>query len=56
MTLPDVRQLSGDPPNVRHMLRGPLECQGVVGRHSIMSGRPFRMSGSGREALSDVRE
>ena len=36
-------------PNVREWLGCPPECPGVVGM-------PFRMSGSGRESLSDVRE
>ena len=45
-TLPDVRQLSG----------GPSRCLGGVGIRSRMSGRPSRMSGSGWEDFSDVRE
>ena len=64
--LPDVRELSGDPPGCSGVVRGPHECLGVVGRpskkferHSRMSlrgGRQFRMSGSCREALADVQE
>ena len=42
----DVRQLSGGPPGCAE---GPPNCSGVVGW-------PFRMSGSGRETLPDVRE
>ena len=35
-------------PNVREWLGGPPGCPGVFGR-------PFRMSGNGREANLDVR-
>ena len=52
----DVRQLSVGPPDVREAHPAVQEsskhnpgCPGVVGR-------PFRMFGNGREALSDVRE
>ena len=56
---PDVRQLSGDPPDCPGVVGVPPGCLGVVGRLSWMSligGRPFRMSGSCREALPNVRE
>ena len=57
--LKDVREWSGGPPvysivvgsslpEVRECSGGPPECSGVVGR-------PSRMSGSGQEALPDVR-
>ena len=42
----DIQEWSGDPPG----------CPGVVGKPSRMSVRPSRISGSGRETLSDVRE
>ena len=48
-TYPDIREWSGCPPG----------CPAVVGRPSWMSlrgGRPFRMSGSCRVTLPDVRE
>ena len=45
-SLPDIQEWSGGPP----------VCPGVVGRVSRMSGRPSRMSGSCRVALSEVWE
>ena len=66
VVLPDVREWLGvtlgslgGPPDVRELLGDSPGCPGVVGRLSRMSlrgGRPFRMSGSCREALLDVRE
>ena len=43
-------------PDVRKWLRGLPGCPEVVGSPSWMSGRPCRMSGSGREALPYVLE
>ena len=64
--LPDVWEWSGGPHNVRERSGGPPGCLGVVGRPSRclevvgrltrVVGRPSQMSGSGREALLDVRE
>ena len=54
--LPDVRELSGGSPRSSG---GPPGCPGVVRTHSRMSlwgGRPFRMSGSCREALPNMKE
>ena len=56
---PDVRERLGGPQDVREWSRRPPGCLVVVGRSSRMSRvvwKPSRMSGSGREALSDVRE
>ena len=57
-TLPNVREWSVGPPvrpgvvealsDVRELLGGPLECLGVVGS-------PSQMSGSGRQILSNVQ-
>ena len=47
--LPDILEWSGDP----------ARCPGVVGRHSgypIVVRNPSRISGSGQEAIPDVRE
>ena len=46
VALQNVREWSGDPP----------ECPGVVRKPSRMSERSSRMSGSCREALTNVRE
>ena len=43
-------------PNVREWSGGPPRCPGVVVKPSRMSGRPVRMSGSGREAIPDAQE
>ena len=48
--------MSGDPPDVLEFSGGPPGCPGVVGRPSQVSGTPLRISGSGPEALLDVRE
>ena len=45
----DVLECWEDLPNVRKYSGHPLGCLGVIGNLS-------RMSGSGREALSDVRD
>ena len=47
--LPDVRDWSGGHPDVRVWSGRPPECARVVGR-------PSGMSGSGRDALRDVRD
>ena len=47
--LPDVWQLSGNPSECSREVGGPFGCSRVVWR-------PSRMSGSGREALLDVRD
>ena len=47
--LPEVREWSSVLPNVREWSGGPPKSPGVFGC-------PSRMSGSGRETLSDVRE
>ena len=47
--LQDVREWSETLLNVREWSRGPPRCSEVVGR-------PFRMSGSGRKFLPEVRE
>ena len=49
---PDVRETS----RISKSVRKDPECPGVVGKTSWMSGRPSQMSGSGREAVPDVRE
>ena len=58
-TLPDDREWSGGPPDVRELLGDSSGCPGVVGRLSRMSlrgGSPSRMSGSCRETLLDACE
>ena len=47
VTIPNVPEWWEDLLDVREWLRGHLGCPGRVGR-------PFRMSGSGREAIPDV--
>ena len=57
-TLPEVRRLWEALPNVREWSGEPPGCLGVAERPSQISlsgGRPFWMSGSGWEALSDIR-
>ena len=57
-TLGDVRQWSLDPPRCLGVVGSPSRMPGVVGRPPGcpgVVGRPSRMSGSGREALPDVR-
>ena len=51
--LSDVWELSGIPPG---SLRGQPGVQGMVSRMFLRGGKPFRMSGSCRVALPDVRE
>ena len=46
---PDVPEWWEDLPNIREWSVGPPKCPCVVGR-------PSRLSGSGREALLDIRE
>ena len=56
--LPDVQEWSRILPDVRECSGGPPVCPVVVGRSSRMSesGRePSQMSGSGQDALPDVR-
>ena len=45
----DVREWSEDPRGSPGVVRRPPGCPGVVGR-------PSRISGSGREALPDIRD
>ena len=45
MSLPDVREWSGDPPKCPRVVRDPLGCPGVVGCPSWMSERPRRCPG-----------
>ena len=55
-TLTNVRKVLMD---IQEWSVGPPACLGVVGRHSRMLlrvGRPFRMSGSCREAFPNVLE
>ena len=61
--LPDVRECREALTHVRKLLRGPLGSPGGrLGspggnpRCPVVVGWPFRMSGSGREALPDIRE
>ena len=51
-TIPNVWK---DLMDIQEWSVGPLGCPGVVESPSRMSKRPSRMSGSGQEALSDVR-
>ena len=57
--LPDVSVWSGVHTRCLRLVGRPPRCLGVVGRFSWMSGscrKAPRISGSGREALLDVRE
>ena len=61
--LSDVQEWSGGPPgcleglvDAQEWSGGPPGCPGVVEKPSWMYERPARMSGSGWEALPNVRE
>ena len=42
-------------PNVQEWSGDPSDCPEVAGRPSRITGSPYRMSGSGRLTLPDVR-
>ena len=54
--LPDVRELSRVPTGNLGGQPGGVRMVGTPSRMSLRGGRPFRMSGSCRVALPDVRE
>ena len=54
-SLPDGRDTLQAVPDVREWSGGPFGWPRVVGRSSVMVGRPSLMSGIGRYALPEIR-